>query len=371
MRTVVLRADDVFRVVQAVGLDTLMDRMIERLASAIRAFDRRHIHVPPRSGFEYSNPRPGLLEWMPAVCFGRQAMIKVVGYHPTNPKTHGLPTILSTICIYDTTTGHLEGVVDGTLLTAIRTGAASAVASSILAREGTGTLGLIGCGAQAVTQLHALSRVFDIQKVMFYDTDPQAVATFPSRASFREGRSVELSPALVQDIVRESDIICTATSVGIGEGPVFEYVVSKPWLHINAIGSDFPGKTEVPLSFLKNSLVCPDFLDQAIHEGECQQLEPQDIGPDLVGLLHQQDHHKHSSDRTTVFDSTGWALEDYIAAEVFIGYAEQLGLGRSMQIECITEDPKDPYGLLRHGLGQASIGPDPLLHQRASEAFVS
>ena len=101
---------------------------------------------------------------MPIYKKGAEVVIKVVGYHPKNPKNFNLPTILSSISSYDTKTGHLMGIADGVLLTALRTGAASAVASELLAKPESTTLGLIGCGAQSITQLHALSRYSNLKR---------------------------------------------------------------------------------------------------------------------------------------------------------------------------------------------------------------
>ncbi len=132
----------------------------------MREFDPgRHV-IPVRDGFDYQQPQIGLIEWMPALASGEAVTVKMVGYHPQNPLHLNVPTILSTVLWFDVTTGHLQSVMDGNLLTAIRTGAASAVASKVLARPDAEVLGLIGCGAQSVSQLHALSRVFKLRQVL-------------------------------------------------------------------------------------------------------------------------------------------------------------------------------------------------------------
>ena len=167
--TTVIGRDDVAAVIAAVGLDRLMDEMIEELTTSIVTFDDSVTKVRTRDGFHYSHPEIGLIEWMPVMQSGESTTIKVVGYHPGNPRSRQLPTILATISVYDTGTGHLRGLVDGTFLTAVRTGAASAVASRVLARPSSHILGVVGCGAQAVTQIHALVRTFPIDQVLVYD----------------------------------------------------------------------------------------------------------------------------------------------------------------------------------------------------------
>lgn len=347
MDTLLLSHRDLQEVVKRVGIDLLMDDLIDRLMTALASFDEQKTEIPVRAGFHYESPVNGLIEWMPLLQRQSKVVMKIVGYHPQSPDTLRLPTILSTLSMYDTTTGHLVALVDGTFLTAMRTGAASAVASRLLAKPGSTTLGLIGCGAQAVTQLHAISRLFEIRDVLIHDIDKTAMRTFPDRvAGFMTGHTV-IRPEPVQDVVAASDILCVATSVAVGVGPVFQYCQTKPWLHINAVGSDFPGKVEIPRSFLLESFVCPDSLDQAKHEGECQQLEADQIAEDLVTVARQADEFKVWQDKKTLFDSTGWALEDQVAMDLLLERARELSVGSQIPVECVSDDPRDPYEFLR------------------------
>lgn len=140
-----------------------------------------------------------------------------------------------------------------------------------------------------------------------------------------------------------ADILCTATSVDIGQGPVIDDVDTKPWLHINAVGSDFPGKVELPQTLLNRSIICPDFLEQAVNEGECQQLERHAIGPTLYELVQHHGDYRDLREQLTVFDSTGWAIEDQVAMDMLMDYATELGLGQKIQLESVTTDPRNPY----------------------------
>ena len=351
METLVLSKHDIRQIVDRVGLDVLMDELIDALGAALKKFDGTRTLATPRRGFHYQEPNPGLLEWMPALEVGKRAMIKLVGYHPTNPESRGLPTILSTLCVFETDSGRLAAVMDGTFLTALRTGAASALASQVLARSDSSILGLIGCGAQAVSQLHALSRVFPLEAVLFYDVDPAATASFSDRASFVRDGTLTLLPTPLDRLVRSSDIICTQTSTEVGAGPVFEEEGCRPWLHVNAVGSDMPGKIEIPRSLLERSLVCPDFREQAVSEGECQQLSESEIGPDLVEIVKHRDSYEVARDATTVFDSTGWAIEDQVGMGLILERAIEYGLGTKLQIEGSSGDPRNPYDFLRKSAG--------------------
>ncbi len=353
MKTLLLSVDDIRTIVLETGVDSLMDEMIGRLEAALENFDKEKTVIPLRDGFEYDEPESGLLEWMPLLQVGEKATIKIVGYNPSSPALRKLPTIISAITAFDTSSGHLIALADGTFLTALRTGAASAVATKILGRPDSRIVGMIGCGVQAVTQLHALSRIFKFETALVYDTDPSVVETIKARTSFVE---IDVIRAAPEELLRESDILCTATSVEKGEGPVFPDGECKPWLHINAVGSDFPGKFEIPASLLKRSFVCPDFLDQALKEGECQHLHHDEIGPDLVQLVKEREKYRSVQKQMSVFDSTGWALEDHAALDLFIERAKELGLGTLVQIECKSDDPRNPYGFLDKPTGVMGTG---------------
>jgi ornithine cyclodeaminase len=343
MMTTILTREDIAQIAVHVGLDPLMDRVIDTLRLACADFDATRTEVRLRDGFTYQPPHVGVLEWMPVMSLGESVVVKMVSYSPWNPARYRVPTIISTISLYDLQTGHLVALADGTFATALRTGAASAVASSILAHPTSEVVGLVGCGAQAVTQLHALSRLFDIKRVLIYDTDERVSASFAARCDFL---GLNISMVSRRRLEAESDIICTTTSIGVGAGPVIDDETLKPWVHINAVGSDLPGKIELPLSLLRRSLVCPDYLAQALVEGECQQLQPEEVGPSLIDLVKNSREYRHRQLTETVFDSTGFALEDKVVMEVLISLAHELGVGRSMPIESIALDPMDPYGFI-------------------------
>lgn len=333
-------------IVQAVGIDQTMDELIDKMYQAFLEFDATNNIVQARKGFNYMNPYEGLIEWMPIRNKQQQrVLLKVVGYHPNNPMGFQLPTIVSTISKYNTNTGHLEALIDGALPTSLRTGAASAIASKLFGHAESKVLGLIGCGAQSVTQLHALSRVFKFEEVLYYDSNQIVVDSFQDRTQALD-LDISFKPATIENIVEAADILCTATSIAVNEGPLFQDLQYKDWLHINAVGSDFPGKIELPLELLKKSYVSPDFLEQAIIEGECQQLKANQIGDDIISCLKKANHFEHLKHNTTVFDSTGMALEDEIVTDFFINHAKRLGIGQEVDIENINSDIYNPYSFL-------------------------
>lgn len=344
METIILTRNDIAEIVSRVGLHQLMDDMISELRQTLRKFDDKLTQVRTRDGFSYFTPYPGVLEWMPVMQVDDFAVIKVVSYNPGNPLLYRVPTIISTLSLYNIRTGHLMALADGIFTTALRTGAASAIASEVLANPASEVIGLVGCGAQAVTQLHALSRLFDIKRVLAYDTDSNVLASFPERSRFLD---LNIQLASRQELEEASDIICTATSVGLDEGPVIDGVNLKPWVHINAVGSDLPRKIELPLQLLRESLVCPDYRAQAIVEGECQQLKGDEIGPELIDLVKHASDYRLRQQSKTVFDSTGFALEDKAAMQVLLAMAKEVGVGRMLPIESMDVDPIDPYSFVR------------------------
>ena len=340
---------DVAQVVNNLGHDRVMDGLTACLDAAFcDASDEWDLSE--REGFHYQEPKLGLLEWMPVMRRGERVLLKLVGYHPSNPKDNGIATIQSLMAFFSIRSGVIESVLDGELVTAMRTGAASAVATRLLASPRSDTLGIIGAGAQAVTQVHALGRVLPLREVLVHDIDPETETSLADRLHpiLRDGVRVRVVD--LRCLLEGSDVLSVATSVAPGEGPVFNETQGlKSGLHINAVGSDFEGKTEIPIEVLRQAYVSPDFLSQAVREGECQQLEAHEIGQTLPELCRSGKQTEHLRDRLTVFDSTGFALEDYVAAEWVVEQAKVLGIGNRVRFSRAGGDPKDPYACTEFG----------------------
>lgn len=343
--SLLLSRSDLVSLVRRVGLDTLMDLTIARLEEALAHAPPWTDDLPPRAGFPGDRERRSLLEWMPYRAADGHTTIKIVSYAPHNPARHGMPTILGNVAAYEIETGHLAVLADGVFLTALRTGAASAVATRILARPDSRVLGLVGAGAQAITQLHGISRVVPLKKVVVHDVDPSRAASFAGRCAHFAGH-LDVVVATADRVAREADVITTATSVGVGEGPVLLDEGLRPHVHVNAVGSDMPGKFELPIGLLERSFVCADFVSQALVEGECQQLG-RVVGPDLRELVQGRDVFARRALETTVFDSTGFAFEDHVALQLLRDLATDLGVGTFVEVEAASRDPLDPYAFTR------------------------
>ena len=343
MKTKILGAEDMAELLRVVGRDRLMDLMMDALRARFREHDEDTVEVRTRDGFRYDKPALGLVEWMPTHEAGGPVVVKMVGYHPTNPVQRSLPSVIATSSMWDTESGHLVAIADATLLTALRTGAASGIATDLLARRGPVSVGVVGLGAQAVTQVHAISRVRPIERIIGIDTDPDVAETFSDRTAFL-GVPVEVvGPERSATILGDVDVLCTCTSLDIGAEPVVADVPARPALHVNAVGADFPGKLELPRTLAERAWVVPDILAQCIVEGECQQVPTDRIGPSLSELVQQPDIAERRRDEITMFDSTGWAVEDDVALRLAVELAEAHGVGTDIELEHLPSDPYDPY----------------------------
>lgn len=356
LTTRVLGSDDLTALLRIVGRDRLMDLMIERMRQRFADHEPTAVEVRDRDGFRYDKPDLGLLEWMPTHELGGPVVVKMVGYHPTNPIQRGLPSVIATSAMWDTESGHLVALADATLLTAVRTGAASGLATDLLATTGPVTVGIVGLGAQAVTQLHAISRVRPIRRVIGIDVDEAVAATFAERVHFIDCDVEIADPSRAATMTGDVDVLCTCTSVDIGAGPVIGDHPPRPGLHVNAVGADFPGKLELPGGVLRDALIVPDTRAQCIAEGECQQVAESAIGPSLAELIQRWPDHLEHRHRTTVFDSTGWAVEDDVALRLAVELSSAHGIGSDLALEHLPADAYDPYHDPRSAAGPGEQG---------------
>jgi alanine dehydrogenase len=238
--------------------------------------------------------------------------MKWVNVHPGNP-AQGLPTIMAVVIYNDPETGYPLVIMDGTDLTAFRTGAASAVASKYLARKNAHTLGLVGAGRQAHTQLMAHAAIYDLKLVKVYDKSPEAVDKFI--CDFPRFRIEAHSLPETMD----ADIVCTVTPA---HTPVVKREWVKPGLHINAVGADAHGKEELDPAVLNEAIIFVDDLRQASTSGEVNVpltgglLAPSRIQGALGELVAGLKLGRTSDNQITVFDATGLAIEDVACARL-------------------------------------------------------
>ena len=264
---------------------------------------------------------------MPAALPGA-AGLKWVNVHTGNA-ARGLPTVMGVMLLNDPATGYPIAIMDGTDLTAFRTGATAAIASKYLARRDARTLGIVGAGRQAYSQVEAHRLLFDITSVLVYDLDPARAAKL---AAAFPGLPVAFKPL---EEVAAADIICTLT-------PSREPYLKKAWLrpgaHVNAVGADAKGKEELDPGILNAARVVVDDVKQASAAGEINVpvskglFSVENIHATLADLVTGAKPGREDADGITVFDATGVAVEDVAVASVLYKKAIERGTYPSLDL---------------------------------------
>jgi alanine dehydrogenase len=255
---------------------------------------------------------------MPAALPGAVGM-KWVSVHPQTP-SRGLPTVIAILIYNDPATGYQLAVMDATELTAYRTGATAAITSKYLARQDSHTLGIIGAGRQAYTQLLVHAEVFDLKLINVFDYSRAAVEKLIE--SFPE---YPLQACSLEETAA-ADIVCTMTPA---RQPLLKKELLMPRMHINAIGADAAGKEELEPSILKEALVVVDDLKQASETGEINVpitkglFGIDEVHATLGEIIIGKKQGRKDNKVITVFDSTGVAIEDVAVTKLIYEKAEQ------------------------------------------------
>jgi alanine dehydrogenase len=271
-------------------------------------------------GKTYLSLEHGDFRAMPAALPG-SAGVKWVNVHPQNAVL-GLPSIMAILIYSNPETGYPLAIMDATEITAYRTGAAAAVASKFLARPDSHTVGIIGAGFQAHTQILAHAELFNPISINAYDVSHEAVDGLISALPQFSIRNCSIQEAVA------SDIVCTLTP---SRSPIVKRGWVKPGTHINAVGADAPGKQELDPSIVKEAIVVVDDLEQASGSGEINVpiqkgiYTIEEIRGTLAELVVGKKKGRTDSSNITVFDSTGIAVEDMALAKVLLEKAQQRG----------------------------------------------
>ena len=254
---------------------------------------------------------------------------KINANFPGNSRQHGLPTIQGLIVVMDVERGTPLAILDSTLITTLRTAAATAVAAKHLAREDSRTMTIIGCGLQGRAHAEALLRVREITKVFAFDTDPAAVARLANEMSQHLGIEVVRTKS-IENAVAESDIVITCTPA---RSPILGIQHRHDGLFIGAVGADNPEKNELTPALLAQSRVVPDILDQAAIMGDLHHaiaagaMTRDDIHGQLADILCGRVAARRNDDEVFIFDSTGTALQDVATASIALTRAIERNIG--------------------------------------------
>ncbi|MEM6641304.1 MAG: ornithine cyclodeaminase [Pseudomonadota bacterium] len=283
----------------------------------------------------------GVIELMPVADDTRYAF-KYVNGHPSNTKL-GLSTVMAFGALADVDTGYPRFLSELTLTTAFRTAATSVMAARALARPDSRVMAMIGCGAQSEFQAVAFHDLLGIETVRVFDVDVAAIAKFERNLKHVDGLEIVVA-ADTAEAVRGADIVTTATADKTWATIITPDMLA-PGMHLNAIGGDCPGKTELHVDVLRAGKVFVEYEPQTRVEGDIQQLGADEGVFDLWKVLTGDIVGRDDADQITVFDSVGFALEDFSALRYVYELALQHELGEDIELVPELPDPKDLFQL--------------------------
>ncbi|MDN5843082.1 MAG: ornithine cyclodeaminase [Alcaligenaceae bacterium] len=341
LKTLFLSSPDVMQIIRRLGVRSCLADMAEMIQ---QDYLRWHDFDKSKRLAIYSDH--GVIELMP-IADASHYSFKYVNGHPGNTR-RGLPTVMALGALSDTDTGFVRMLSELTFTTALRTAATSAMAARALARPDSDCMALIGSGAQGEFQALAFYYLLGIRRLQVFDIDRAAAEKLEHNL-----RAAGLDKTCLDIVVCESaeqalhgaDIVTTATA-DQSQARVFDAVRVEPGMHLNAVGGDSPGKTELDPLVLQSGRVFVEFEPQTRIEGEIQQMPGNFPVTALWQVLAGNAPGRQSADQVTIFDSVGFALEDFSALRFMYDKAQELGLGVPVSIMPTLSNPKDLFGSL-------------------------
>lgn len=327
---------DMMKLVHHIGLEQVLLELTNRIEADFRrwpSFDKT-----PRIA---SHTSEGVIELMPT-SDGEVYGFKYVNGHPNNTRD-GLQTVTAFGLLADVNNGYPVLLSEMTLLTALRTAAASAMAARHLAPSGAKTMAMIGNGAQSEFQSMAMKTVIGIDHVRLYDTDHAATEKCARNLSDL-GLAVTACTS-AQSAIQGAEIITTCTADKQFATILTDNMVGSG-IHINAIGGDCPGKTELHRDILLRSDIFVEYPPQTRVEGEIQQLDPDHPITELWQVITGSQPGRASASRITLFDSVGFAIEDFSALCYIRDQIKDTGYFQNLDMLADPDDPRDLFGML-------------------------
>ncbi|AYZ63678.1 ornithine cyclodeaminase [Burkholderia multivorans] len=286
--------------------------------------------------------RDGVIELMP-VANASLFAFKYVNGHPVNA-ARGMHTVMAFGALAEVDTGYPLLLAELTLTTALRTAATSVLAAKALARPDARTMALIGNGAQSEFQAIAFHTLLGIDEIRVFDVDPHATDKLVQNLAAYPALRV-VRAASTADAVRGADIVTTVTA-DKAYATIITPDMIEAGMHLNAVGGDCPGKTELHADVLRAGRVFVEFEPQSRIEGDIQQLPADFPVTELWRVLQGEAAGRDSADRITVFDSVGFALEDYSALRYLHSLAQQHDAGVEIALIPPAVDPKNLFALI-------------------------
>jgi len=323
--------------IHSIGLASFYQRLITQLEEDFKNWN--NFYKSPRHAIHYKH---GVIELMP--CSNDELYsFKYVNGHPCNTKKNKLSVVAMGL-LASVDTGYPLMITEMTLLTAIRTAAVAALGAKYLAKKNANSLAIIGCGAQSEFQAKAMQAVYSISHVNIYDIDASAMRKFSNNLS-ADFSKIKCCNSATQAI-SDAEIIITATADN-KNATLFTESKVPSGTHIHAMGGDGPGKTELGISLLKQSKLIVEFSPQSLVEGEVQQLDASHIHAELWQVIKGEKPSRENDEEITIFDSVGFAIEDYSILKLVYEISEELKLGTEVNLIPDIDNPKNLYGLLR------------------------
>ncbi len=336
-RTLLLTVPDIRQLIGTVGIGPLTKLLADQIRGDFLRWSE--FKLSPR----YADYLPdGVIELMPT-SDGAYFCFKYVNGHPQNLRL-GLSTVMGFGCLSDVHTGWPLLLCEMTLLTAVRTAATSTVAAQALANPGAKRMALVGNGSQSEFQAVAFHEVLGIERINLFDIDPSATRRLMSNLAGRSGLELTPQPS-AEAAVEDADIVTTSTAKR-GRFSVLSASMVRPGMHVNAIGGDAPGKTEISPEVLAGSKVFVEYEPQTRMEGDIQQMPPEFPVTELWEVLTGAKPGRTSKSEITLFDSVGFSIEDHSTLHLVYELAKTHGVGTAIDLVPEMSDPRDLFGML-------------------------
>ena len=336
--TTLLTTRDIGAIVAAKGLAACLGTLVSYLEQDFARWGEFD-----KSARVANHSKDGVIELMP-ISDASLYSFKYVNGHPKNTRA-GLPTVMAFGLLADVDTGRPELLSELTLTTAMRTAATSVMVAKQLARADSRVMAVIGNGAQSEFQALAFHLLLGIEEVRLFDVDAGATARLVANLRAVAPALKTTVCASTAQAVRGADIVTTVTADKTNATIITPDMLA-PGMHVNGVGGDCPGKTELHADVLRAAAVFVEYEPQSRIEGDLQQMPADFAVTEFWRVLAGEVAGRTSAGQITVFDSVGFALEDFSALRLLRDLAVELGLGRSIELVPDMADPKNLFGAL-------------------------
>lgn len=335
--TVLISPQDISAIVKTQGIKATFEGMVDYIYKDYLRWDE--FDKSPRVANYIDN---GVLELMP-IANKEQYSFKYVNCHPHNPQS-GLSTILAFGALISNDTGKPDVISEFTLTTAFRTASMSVLAAKFLARPNSRRMALIGNGCQSEFQALAFYHILGIKELALFDIDRQASEKLARNLQKHTDLKIEIFDSAA-DAVKGADIVTTVTAE-YSRANILTKAMLEPGMHINAVGGDSPGKTELEPSVLTCGDVFVEFEEQTRVEGELQNQAKDFPVRLLADVFKTGQSARRTEEEITIFDSVGFAIEDFSAVRYMHDAAVKLGLAKAISLVPDLNNPKDLFAYL-------------------------